>query len=297
VQEKRDAGNSGGKKTRRRPAKARGSQKASSPDEITEREVVDIEERSTPRSPVIYEIVRRHGEEEMARPTVSLWWSGVAAGLSISFSLLAQAVLQMHLPDEPWRPLVSSFGYSVGFLMVSLGRQQLFTENTITVVLPVMADFSLGNLGKLGRMWSVVFAANMVGTLIAALFCSFTPVVSPELRLAMMEISRHAVGGGWIELFFRGITAGFLIAAMVWLIPSADTTQFHVVTLMTYLIAVGGFAHIVAGSVEAFLLVLNGELGLGAMIANFTLPVLLGNIFGGTVLFAVLSHAQVMEEI
>jgi formate-nitrite transporter family protein len=113
--------------------------KAAESAQITTEEQEDIEERSSPRAPVIYEIVRKHGEEEMTRPTVSLWWSGVAAGLSISFSLLAQALLQMHLPDEPWRPLVSCLGYSVGFLMVVLARQQLFTENTITVVLPVMA--------------------------------------------------------------------------------------------------------------------------------------------------------------
>src|ERR1700685_2000271 len=140
--------------------------KAKPQKEITERELEDIEELSGPRTPVIYEIVRRHGEEEIARPIVSLWWSGIAAGLSISFSLLAQAILQLHLPDTSWRSLVSSFGYSVGFLMVSLGRQQLFTENTITVVLPVMADFSLMKLGKLGRMGSVVFIATMTGTLI-----------------------------------------------------------------------------------------------------------------------------------
>src|SRR5215469_15499675 len=96
---------------------------------ITEREVEDVEERSRPRTPVIYEVVRRMGEEEMERPAVSLWWSGVAAGLSISFSLLAQAILQTHLPDAPWRDLVSSLGYVVGFLMVVLSRQQLFTEN------------------------------------------------------------------------------------------------------------------------------------------------------------------------
>jgi hypothetical protein len=62
--------------------------------QITAREVEDIEERSSPRTPVIYEIVSRLGEEEMARPVVSLWWSGVAAGMSISFSLLAQAIRQ-----------------------------------------------------------------------------------------------------------------------------------------------------------------------------------------------------------
>jgi len=60
-----------------------------------ERQVEHIEERSTPRTPVIYEIVRRYGEEEMERPATSLWWSGLAAGLSMSFSLLAMALLDV----------------------------------------------------------------------------------------------------------------------------------------------------------------------------------------------------------
>jgi formate/nitrite transporter FocA (FNT family) len=264
---------------------------------VTEGEIELIEERSTPRTPVIYELVRRRGEEEMARPITSLWWSGVAAGLSISFSLLAQAILQTRLPDASWSHLIISFGYSVGFLMVVLGRQQLFTENTITIVLPVMADFTAANAWTLGRVWGIVFLANMAGTCAAALFCTFTPVLAPELRDAMLEISRHAIHYGWIEIFFRAISAGFLIAAMVWLLPSADAAQFHVITLMTYLIGAGGFAHIVAGSMEAFLLVAHGELGVWPMFASFTVPVLLGNIVGGTALFALLSYGQVMKEL
>ncbi|MGH8207214.1 MAG: formate/nitrite transporter family protein, partial [Steroidobacteraceae bacterium] len=98
------------------------------------------------------------------------------------------------------------------------------------------------------------------------------------------------------EMFFRGISAGFLIAAMVWLIPSAEGAQFLVITLMTYLIAIGGFTHIVAGSVEGFMLVVNSRVGIGHMLGDFTVPVLLGNIVGGTALFAVLSYAQVMKE-
>src|SRR6201996_6578643 len=94
-----------------------GDPQASQPSgDITEREVEDIEQRSSPRTPVIYEIVRRLGEEEMARPVVSLWWSGLGAGLSMSFSLLAEAVLQQHIPDMGWRPLITSLGYSVGFV-------------------------------------------------------------------------------------------------------------------------------------------------------------------------------------
>jgi formate-nitrite transporter family protein len=114
---------------------------------VTDREVMDIEERAKPRTPVIYEVVRRLGEEEMGRPIVSLWWSGVAAGLSTSFSLLAEALLYVHLPDASWRPLVIGLGYSVGFLMV---------------VLPVMKQLSVHNLGRLGRIWTIVPAANIL---------------------------------------------------------------------------------------------------------------------------------------
>ena len=261
------------------------------------RQAEHIEERSTPRTPVIYDVVRRYGEEEMARPATSLWWSGLAAGLSMSFSLLAEAILRMHVPEYDWQRLVVSLGYPVGFVMVVLARQQLFTENTITVVLPVMAAPSARNFGWAARMWAIVLGANLAGTLFAALFCMFAPVIDPPLRETMLALSAEGMQHGWFEMAFRAVTAGFLMAAMVWLIPAADAAQFWIVVLITYLIGVGDFPHIVAGSVEAFMLVANGELGVGAMLSGFMLPVLLGNIVGGTVLFAMLSYAQVMKEI
>src|SRR5690242_8787150 len=87
---------------------------------------------------VIHEIVRDQGEEELERSFTGLAWSGLAAGLSIGFSFLVQAVLQARLPDTPWRILVAGFGYSVGFLIVILGRQQLFTETTLTALIPAL---------------------------------------------------------------------------------------------------------------------------------------------------------------
>jgi formate/nitrite transporter FocA (FNT family) len=278
-------------------AKAKRSHDLDVKHPITQREVEDVEERSTPRTPVIYEIVRRHGDEEMARPFVSLWWSGIAAGLSMSFSLLAPAILQIHLPDAPWRPLITGLGYAAGFVMVVMSRQQLFTETTVTAVLPVIAKFNAGNLARLARMWAIVFTANFVGTLFAALFSTFTPVVTVDLYNGMLDLSRHLLEYSLIEIFFKGIAAGFLIAAMVWLIPSAEAAQFYVVVLMTYLIATGGFVHIIAASMSGFLLVLNGEASLLWMLTHFTLPVLFGNIVGGTALFALIAYAQVMEEI
>jgi formate/nitrite transporter FocA (FNT family) len=279
-----------------RRAKEPGQQRSRQADKESQ-QVQHIEERSTPRTPIIYEIVRRYGEDEMARPATSLWWSGLAAGLSMSFSLLAQALLYMRLPETEWQRLLVALGYPVGFVMVVLSRQQLFTETTITVVLPIIARPTWRNVGRGARMWAIVLGANLAGTLLAALFSSFTPVLTPELREAMIAVSEEAMQYGWVEMVFRGITAGFLMAAMVWLIPASEGAQFYVIFLMSYLIALADAAHIVAGSAEAFLLLVNGELGIGAWVGGFFLPVLAGNIIGGTVLFAMLSYAQVMKEI
>jgi formate/nitrite transporter FocA (FNT family) len=264
---------------------------------ISEHEVEDVEEMSTPRTPVIYEVVRRLGEEEMERPLTSLWWSGLAAGLSISFSLLAQAILREHLTDAPWRVLIAGFGYSVGFLIVVLGRQQLFTESTITAVLPVLKDLNAANLWRMGRLWAIVLVANLAGTLFAALFCTYLPVIPHDLYDAMLAISREMAELTWWQMCFRGISSGFLIATMVWMLPSAESARIPVITLMTWLIAVGGFTHIVAGSMEAYMLVLAGDWEWWRMFGQFVAPVLLGNMLGGTALFALISYAQVMEEI
>lgn len=263
---------------------------------LSDTESKDIEEGSRLNARSIYEILRREGEEEMDRPATSLWWSGVAAGLSISFSLIAEGSLQARLPDAPWRPLVTGLGYTVGFLIAVLARHQLFTENTITAVLPVTAQPSLGKLAKMGRLWGIVLIANLAGTLVAALFCSYSSVVPPDIREAMLAISHQSVSHAPLEIFFKAIAAGFLIAAMVWLLPSANATQFQVIILMTYVVAIGEFAHVVAGSFEGFMLLASGRIQVWPMLAGFDAPALIGNIIGGTVLFSLIAYGQVAKE-
>jgi formate/nitrite transporter FocA (FNT family) len=126
---------------------------------------------------------------------------------------------------------------------------------------------------------------------------SSPPVLSPELRQEMLNMSAHIVEPGLSEMIFKSIAAGFLMAAMVWMLPGAEAVQFHLIVMMTWLIAAAGFMHIVAGSVEAFMLVFDGAVGWGAMLAQFWLPALVGNAIGGTALFALIAYAQVMKEI
>ncbi len=95
---------------------------------LSEKEQSEVEEGQRPRAPVVYEIVRLEGERELRRPVWSLWWSGVAAAISIGFSALSEAGLSAYLPESQWKHAVASFGYSTGFIIVILGRQQLFTD-------------------------------------------------------------------------------------------------------------------------------------------------------------------------
>ena len=266
-----------------------------SPFKAIDTKTIDRSARLT--SPIIYEVLRREGEQEMARPLSSLWWSGVAAGVSLSLSLLAQAVLQSHLPNVPWRSLISGLGYCLGFLVAVMARHQLFTENTLTPVLPLAANPTVRNLGRMGRLWGVVLAANFAGTFCAALFYTFSSVVGPDVQAAMLEIASHAMAHRPGEMFSRAVAAGFVIAAMVWLLPSAGMAQPLIVIVMTYLVAVAEFSHIIAGSLEAFMLVLAGRVAVTQLIIGFAAPVLVGNIIGGTLLFALISYAQVAEEI
>lgn len=246
---------------------------------------------------LIHEVIRWDGEEELERPFRSLFWSGIAAGVLISFSVVGKAMFAAFLPDAGWQPLIGNFGYAFGFLLVILGRMQLFTENTIVTVLPVMARRTADCLMRLLRLWGVVLIANVIGCFIAATTMAYGGVLPAEIAAEAVAISRKAMDLPAFDSFARGVPAGILIAALVWMLPQAGASSFWVILLFTWLIGVCGFTHIVAGSVEmAYLLVL-GQLDLGDAVAGFFLPVLAGNVVGGTLIFAFLAWAQVRDEI
>src|SRR5438270_2046568 len=128
--------------------------------ELTEKQREEAEERTSVSVDVIHEAIRHDGEEELNRPASALAWSGLAAGLSMGFSFVGQALLYANLPDARWRPLVVALGYPLGFLIVILGRQQLFTENTLTPIIPLFTRRSLKTLWRVARLWSIVLFAN-----------------------------------------------------------------------------------------------------------------------------------------
>ncbi|UEM04697.1 formate/nitrite transporter family protein [Skermanella rosea] len=263
---------------------------------LASREKENVDNISAPRTLIVHEAVRKEGEEELRRPTSSLMWSALAAGLSMGFSMVGDGLLRAGLPDEPWRPLISSFGYSFGFLIVILGRQQLFTENTLTVILPLLYERSWVGLRDVLRLWAIVFMANILGTLLFAFCVEGTGVFSPEAKEQFLELGIHAAEPSPAVTFAKAIFAGWIIALLVWLLPLAGSAKPFVIIGLTYLVALGQLSHIIAGSVEVAYAAFAGAVGWGEYAIGFLLPTLLGNVVGGVGLVALLAHAQVMEE-
>jgi formate/nitrite transporter FocA (FNT family) len=239
-----------------------------------------------------YEVIRREGTKELERSTGALFWSGLAAGLSMGFSFLAQGLLRAPLPDAPWRPLVATLGYSVGFLIVVLGSQQLFTENTLTPIIPLLSRRTMACLRNVVRLWSAVLVANIIGALLFGLVLGKLSVVEPEVQRALSDIAREAMKHDFATTLLHGVYAGWLIALMVWMLPGAESAKFAVVIVMTYLVGLGGFAHVIAGSSEVFYAAWRAEATWGQAIRGFILPALIGNVLGGITMVAALNHAQ-----
>ena len=258
-------------------------------------EELDALKRTSPTAKVVHEAIRIEGEEELSRPSSSIAWSGLAAGLTMGFSLMTEGILRSSLPAAPWRDLVTALGYSIGFLFVTLGRKQLYTETTVTVTLPML--HAPRQFPSVLRFWSIVFATNIVGTILFAWAVSLPGLFPPEFHRAFFEIGIEGADGGFWEVVLRGIVAGWLIALMVWLLPAAQTARFFVIILVTYLIGIAKLAHVIAGSVEVAYAALAGGVSWGEYAFGFVLPALIGNTIGGVVLVAMLNHAQVRKEV
>jgi formate/nitrite transporter FocA (FNT family) len=270
---------------------------AASVSHSNEAERRSIEAWSRPSAALIHETIRAEGESELDRAATALLLSGLAAGLSMGLSLIARGLLEAKLPQAEWRPIIAAFGYAFGFLVVVLGRQQLFTENTLTPILPLLHHRASSLLLQVGRMWAIVLLANTAGTWMIAALLAYAPVVGPEVKFAIVEISRESVGSSFGATVFKGLVAGWIIALMVWLMPAAGAARPFLIILLTWLVGLGGFAHIVVGSVEAAYLVLASEAGWSDYAFRFFVPTLIGNVLGGVGMVAVLNYGQVAHDI
>lgn len=239
----------------------------------------------------ILEAVVEDGREELGRASTGLAFSGVASGLSISFSALALATVGAMTGEIG---LTAMLFYPVGFLIVILGRAQLFTENTVTPVTVVFTNRKV--LPNMLRMWAIIFVSNVIGAMIFAATVVYAEVLDPTaIELLVSRVSSELAYGFW-NLTFKAIFGGWLVALVAWLVAAARDTisQIFVIWLLILLIPVAGLVHSIAGSAEVLITVFAGAVSWSEYFLGFLAPATLGNVIGGVVLVSVLNYAQVM---
>ena len=231
-------------------------------------------------------------DEEFVRSTRLLFLSGLAAGLSIGLSFVARAAVTASAGEGG--ELVGNILYPIGFLLIVLGRYQLFTENTLTPVTLVLTR--IASVPELLRLWGVVLTANVLGAFLMAILLAKTGVLDADSAAVARGFGLHGLEFGWGPLFWKGVIAGWLVASMVWLNHAArdSTTRFFIVLFVMYLIPSLDLFHCVIGACEMFYLVILGDATLGAA-GYFFSAVVLGNTVGGVLLVAILNYAQTRE--
>ena len=182
-----------------------------------------------------------------------------------------------------------------GFVFVVLGRSELFTEHTTLAVLPVIDRRS--PVSRLARLWGLVYAGNVVGGVVFALFAV---VVGPSLDLfdpatvktAVEPFTKHGPG----PLFGGALLAGWLMGLLSWLVAAGRDTisRIFFVWLVTAVIGFLHLPHCIAGTIEMTAALATGAVGPLAFL-EFMVVATLGNAVGGTIFVGLLKYGHVVR--
>jgi formate/nitrite transporter FocA (FNT family) len=239
----------------------------------------------------IYRVALRTGEDELKRSSAGLALSGLAAGLGMGLTGLGSATILAVTSDGASGHLLASLLYPLGFIVVIVGRAQLFTENTLFPVIVVLDRRR--HVRNTLRLWALVFSANVVGALLFAVLVMETPSLPPGLRHALADLGEQTASGGFAHIFWAGVVGGWIIALMAWLVSAGRFTigQVALVYLMTFVVGAAHLAHCIAGSGEALAAVLAGGVPVGVYLL-WLLGATLGNTVGGVLMVSLLNYGQ-----
>lgn len=237
------------------------------------------------------------GKHEIDREADGLFLSSLSAGLDIGFGPLLMGViltLSAGSYGDLQTELLLASAYSVGFIFVILGRSELFTEHTTLAVMPVIDGQA--SVKKLGRLWGVVYAGNIIGGLI---FTSLAVILMPGLGVITPEafgiIADKLVSHPAHWILVAGIFAGWLMGLLAWLVTSAENTIGRVffIWMVTATIGMLHLPHSIAGNVEVlFGLFTTSSITVIDYIIFLSLSTI-GNAIGGATFVGLMKYGHV----
>ncbi|MCU1302236.1 MAG: Formate/nitrite family of transporter [Candidatus Sulfotelmatobacter sp.] len=234
-----------------------------------------------------------NARDELRRSSQKLAFSGVAGGLTMGLTGLGVATMRA-LGGPGANPIVPYLVYPIGFIVVIIGRAQLFTENTLYPVVLVLDERR--HLLNTLRLWAVVFGSNVCGAFLFALLAVKTAALRPEILSQLLQLGQEASAGSAAHFFWSGVIGGWLIALVAWTVTGSQGTigQFVVIYLLTFVVGIGRFAHCIAGGGEILSAVVAGSVSLGAYF-QWLATATMGNICGGVVIVSLLNYGQVKK--
>ncbi|MDA8065228.1 MAG: formate/nitrite transporter family protein [Thermaerobacter sp.] len=268
------------------------------------REAIEIAtEREAPMGAEPAEIFQsaiKVGERRLKRAWLEMLSSGFIAGMNVTFGALGAALV-----SAAFLPAVGPLGatvagavvFPVGFIFLSIGKSELFTENFLIPTTAVLAR--RGRTRQLFRLWGLTLLGNVLGAaLFAYLLSRGTDVFHAAGIRYVVDLARHKVSQGFFSTALSGVFAGWLITLMTWLIVASRGTQAKIMVIwcVGFLIYLNGFNHVVVNSSEIFFAMDEGfRISYASWFAHFFLPVALGNFVGGTVFVTLLQYLQVLK--
>ena len=241
----------------------------------------------------IFEQVASNARQELKRPTFSLVVSGFAGGIFMGLSAMGTAITIAMLGSTTKIQFVSKMFYPLGFIVVILGRAQLFTENTLYPVALVLAEKK--HFWNTMRLWFSVLPSNVLGALAFSALASLTTALPPEVLQALSALGVEAAHRHPSAIFWSGVMGGWIIALAAWLVSGSHsiTGSVMIIWILTFVVGLGNFAHCIAASGELLTAVLTGALPWRAFPAWF-FPAVAGNICGGVGMVTLLEYGQVV---
>ena len=246
-----------------------------------------------PSAEEIYNQVATNARQELRRSSLSLGISGFGGGAFMGLSAMGTALALSLLGTSDRAQLISRMFYPIGFIVVIIGRSQLFTENTLYPVALVLAERK--HLWNTLRLWAVVLPSNVCGAFAFALLAARTPALNPHVVDALTQLGLDAASHPVATVFWSGVMGGWIIALAAWLVSGSHsiTGSVMVIWVLTFVVGLGNFAHCIAASGEVFVAVLTHHAAWSAY-PRWFLPAVSGNICGGVLMVTILEYGQVI---
>ncbi len=247
-------------------------------------------------APEVVEDASRIGAKRLDRPITGDAITAFIGGMSISFGVIAMAWTSASLgggEGPSVAHLLGALAYPVGFVILLVGKSELFTENFLLPVTGVLKR--RGTVRQLGALWGVSLAANLVGALLFAFLISRPGVLPPEPAAELERLADHVVHYPFWTAFVKAIFAGWLMTILTWLLVAAEGmgARLVIIWLIGTLIVLGQFTHVVISAAEVFMAMLLGApITIGDWLGGAFLPVLIGNVLGGVIFVTLLQYVQ-----